>query len=422
MIYYIDNVNGKDENDGLSPEFPKNDASKTAPAPGDTVLFKRGTVIKTQLKTVSGTPDAPVTYGAYGEGEAPVFTASVDLSDPSVWKEEAENIWVTDAVRNDEVCNFIFNDSSLCGALRWVKEDLCAQGDFYDNCFGYSNSGKKIGDDHRVWLYSEKNPALYYASVCAAVYGERVVINLSSNVTIRDITVKNSGLHAAAGCVIRNFRLLNCSFLRIGGCVWNYERRIRFGNGMECWDIAENVEVSGCIFSDIYDSAVTHQGSLDGCRPCENLIFRNNVFIKCGMGAYEQRDRFPKYAEFIGNVCIDAGKGFSALGEVMPRSSEIWPQPMGHHIFMWRIDRPTEGGRLIVKDNIFHNAPYCAAIYSIISAEAEKQMEISSNTYYTENPGLLSHLDGVDYKDFSAYEAHEPGAQYQKTDIEKYLI
>ena len=35
---------------------------------------------------------------------------------------------------------------------------------------------------------------------------------------------------------------------------------------------------------------------------------------------------------------------------------------------------------------------------------------------------FLTHLDGVDYKDFSAYEAREPGAQYQKTDIEKYLI
>ena len=54
------------------------------------------------------------------------------------------------------------------------------------------------------------------------------------------------------------------------------------------------------------------------------------------MAAYEQRDALPQNAVFSNNVCMDAGEGFSKQGEIMPRKSEIWPQPMGHHIFFWR--------------------------------------------------------------------------------------
>lgn len=85
------------------------------------------------------------------------------------------------------------------------------------------------------------------------------------------------------------------------------------------------------------------------------------------MAAYEQRDKLPLYAEFNNNICIDAREGFSKQGEVMPSYLEIWSQPMGHHAFLWRIQEQTDGGRLEMKNNILYNAPYGAAIYSIIS-------------------------------------------------------
>jgi len=99
------------------------------------------------------------------------------------------------------------------------------------------------------------------------------------------------------------------------------------------------------------------------------------------MASYEQRDVLPLYAEFIGNVCEDAGEGFSRLGEAMPRRSEIWPQPMGHHIFLWRIEKPTQNGQKKVENNIFENAIYGSAVYSIISPDAEKQVFYKDNRY-----------------------------------------
>ena len=65
----------------------------------------------------------------------------------------------------------------------------------------------------------------------------------------------------------------------------------------------------------------------------------------------------------------------------MPRQSEIWPQPMGHHIFLWRIKNPTENGGIKIENNVFGDAIYGKAIYSIIDKEAEKQLIIKDNEY-----------------------------------------
>ncbi|MBQ9921223.1 MAG: right-handed parallel beta-helix repeat-containing protein, partial [Clostridia bacterium] len=340
---------------------------------------------------------------------------SADLSFPEMWEEESENIWVTRAVRDDEVCNIIFNGTANeCGTLRWTKEDLCSQGDFHDNCFGFSSAGKPI-KNHEIRMYSSKNPALYYTSVQAALFGERFVISLSDNIVIENITVRNSGVHAIAGYFGgKNVKIRNCDFICIGGAVWNYERRIRFGNGIEFWNAAENVEISLCHFDNIYDSAVTHQGPHDTCAPAKNFIIDSNVFIRCGMAAYEQRDRMPEYAEFKFNLCLEAGEGFSKLGEVMPRRSEIWPQPMGHHLFLWRIEEPScREGKLIVEWNNFDNAPYGAAFYSIIDGEAESQITMSNNSYFTKNPNLIARFGGIDYKTFEEYRDNkEPSSRW----------
>lgn len=321
-------------------------------------------------------------------------------------------------IENDEAGNFVFDNSDSCGTLRWTRKDLSEQGDFYDECFGYSE--KKTGiipQKHKVYLYSKGNPALVYKKIECVTYGARRLACNGHDMIFKDLKFINSGVHAIAGDTeSRNIKVLNCEFENIGGCVWSYDLKIRFGNGVEFWDIAENIEIKGCCFDNIYDSATTHQGG-ENCKPAENLIITENVFKKCGMAAYEQRDKLPLYAVFNNNICIDAGEGFSKQGEVMPRHSEIWPQPMGHHVFLWRIEDKTAGGKLEIKNNIFCNAPYGAALYSIISQEAEKQIDSEGNIYYTENQHLLNRWNGVDYKTFEEYSNAEKNARYEKVDL-----
>ncbi|MBV8251366.1 MAG: right-handed parallel beta-helix repeat-containing protein [Chitinophaga sp.] len=72
--YYIDN-NGSDSSDGKSPSTAWKTLSKVNAVtfhPGDSVLFKRGgSWTGTLVIKSSGTSDARITFGAYGDGEKP---------------------------------------------------------------------------------------------------------------------------------------------------------------------------------------------------------------------------------------------------------------------------------------------------------------------------------------------------------------
>ena len=57
-----------------------------------------------------------------------------------------------------------------------------------------------------------------------------------------------------------------------------------------------------------------------------------------------------------------------------------------------------------IKNNFFGSAPVGAAIYSIISPEAEAQVTIDNNKY-TKNDVLLNRWGGENYNDLEAYKA-----------------
>ncbi len=417
MIYYIDPINGADS-DGLSPENARLTYDDIELLPGDSVLFKRGSIIRQPLYRKSGTPDAYITYGAYGEGTNPVFCGSVDVSDPEMWVEEYTNVWRYVGVLENEVCNFIFDGGRIGATLRWDEDGLTSQGDWHDTEFGARGS-TSLSESRRVLLYSVGNPGRVYSHIECAIWGIR---NLSPNVsctTLEDLIFFGSGVHALSDGTT-NMTVRRCSFLYIGGAVWNRERRIRFGNAIEFWQIGRDILIEDCYFNNIYDSAMTHQGSSDECEPAINLVMRRNLCINCGMASYEGRDVMSIDSAFSDNLCINAGGGFSAFGDSKPRRSEIYPLPMGHHIYMWRIESATDGGRFEVKRNRFYDATGCA-IFSINSRDADAQMELADNRYYTTDK-LLTRIGGVEYKsdEFERYvaEGGEIGAELVIPDIE----
>ena len=415
-IYYVDIDNTKNAFDGLTPETAVVTEEELNLKAGDTVLFKRGTVMRRKLKVVSGTKENPITYGAYGEGEKPEFKGSMDLSDENIWEEIRENIWVCKNLEY-EACNFIFDDKTF-GTLRWSLEDLVDEGDFYDDAYGCAVNFKSVPAKHMTYLYSKGNPAKKYSSIeCAVVYDRALADNIP-NVNFENLRFKNSGMHAIAGdSVSENIKVIGCDFINIGGCVWNEERQIRFGNAVEFWNHAENIEIKKCYFDNIYDSATTHQGN-KSCEQGKNIYIEDNVFLRVGMGAFELRNRIPTDSTFSGNICAYAGEGFSKNGVVMPRNSEIWPDPMGHHLFMWRVEDETEA-KYEVKNNVFATAPYGAAIYSIINPECEKLIDFEGNIYYTDNDELIVRLHGKNYKTFEEYAPYELNCRYENQDIEK---
>ena len=400
-IYYIDFFDGNDALDGLTPKTARKTQDSIELKAGDTVLFKRGTLFRGRMKTVSGSENAPICYGAYGEGDDPTFCASTDVSYSSAWiLTDKENIWECVCDIKGDVGNFVL-DGECKATFKWSEEELCEQGDFFDSRFADGEQRRRQFSKQRILFYSKENPAKLYKNIECVSYADRVLGVLRDNIIIEDICFKNSGVHALAGAG-KNVTVRRCRFENIGGCAWNSDLKIRFGNGVEFWNYAENVVVEDCIFKNVYDSCVTHQGGGKDLLPARNFICKNNVFDTYGMAALELRDIVAIGFYFTDNECNNAGCGFAMLGEALPRSSEIWPQPMGHHIFLWRMESATEDGHVEIKNNRFGQAPVGAAIYSIIAPEAEAQFDIDEN-FYTQNEKLLVRYNGENFSNFTEY-------------------
>lgn len=378
--WYIDPQNGRDLADGLAENTPRKDWRGIDIRPGDSVLFRRGTVYRGGIQSPPGEPGAPVVWGAYGEGEAPVICGSVPVSG---WRQVRENIWEAVGLPHDEVCNLIFDDGASFGTLRWTKEELCEPGDWWFSHYGCH--GKFPDEKMTLLVFSEQDPSLVWGSIEAAIFGPRMLGTAKHDVVFQDLTFKNSGVHGVACTASARISVLRCRFENIGGCVWSKELQIRFGNGVEFWCAAQDNRVEDCTFHQIYDSGVTHQGAGDYPVPAR-LIYRNNTFAYFGMAAYEIRDVIPYDTVFSGCRCTEGGLGFSAQGETRPRRSEIWPQPMGHHLFIWRIDQSTPGGSILIEDNFFGTVPFGSAEYSIIAPEAEAQITFRNNTFAVDDP------------------------------------
>jgi polysaccharidase protein len=76
-IYYVDAINGSDSNRGTSSESAFKSVAQVSSIklkPGDQVLLARGSTFSDMLTiNGSGTPDQPITIGAYGAGADPKF-------------------------------------------------------------------------------------------------------------------------------------------------------------------------------------------------------------------------------------------------------------------------------------------------------------------------------------------------------------
>lgn len=396
-IYYIDPAYGCDQNDGLSPERARRSYTDLPLCDGDCLLFRRGSFVRGRLHAV-----AHMTYGAYGEGDMPTFCGSVDVSERKHWQPSGrENIWKCTEEFRGNVGNLVFNENECTATLRWSMEEMCEQGDFYSIPTDASQPAQSDGPAV-LYLYSLGCPADVYSHIEAVPYGDRCLISLSDGMTFEGIRLMNSGVHGMAGSG-SGITVRGCEFLNIGGCPWNRERKIRFGNGFEIWQCGNNILIENCTFQSIYDSCVTHQGPGKDTVPTENFVCRACRFDAYGMAAFEYRDKLPIRSVFADNVCLRAGCGFAMRGETLPRRSEIWPQPMGHHLFLWRIPAPSDGGSLSVSGNIFGASPVGAAVYSIISPEAEAQITLKDNRY-SKDALLLHRFGGADYTDLAEFQ------------------
>ncbi len=411
--YYIDPQNGNDSNSGLTENQPLKTHTRRSFAPGDTILFKRGTVCREGLFACNGSDQEYITYGAYGMGKKPAFLGSVPANEPDRWIEDQPNLWRYTGVFPSEVCSLVFNGGQSFGIFRWQMTDLKEQGEWHYTAIGASgdlhdplSEIERIPhcEDGALYLYSSRNPAQYYSEIECSLWGHRRLVSGQRYIIFENLSFENSGVHGYMDVRTDHILIRNCDFRYIGGGVWSKKHRIRFGNAVEFWDGAKDCVVEDCVFENIFDAGVTHQGSPESEVP-ERIFFRNNFFIHCGIAAYECRGPAAKDIYFENNTCVHAGGEFSLQGEPT-RQSEFYPYPISHHVFIWMIEWADRMGPVYIRNNIFYQTPLGAAIYSIIPPKDEQHLVIDHNCYWQTKGNILCRLNGKDYPpgDWSLYQ------------------
>jgi len=129
-VYYVDAEAGSDANAGTGEDAPLRTLAEAATLPlqpGDSVLLRRGSVFREGLAVVrSGTEEAPIEFGAYGEGDAPILDGADEVA---AWTSLGGGLWSAPLPADPEI---VFFDGAL-GARRELEADLIAAGDWlYD--------------------------------------------------------------------------------------------------------------------------------------------------------------------------------------------------------------------------------------------------------------------------------------------------
>jgi hypothetical protein len=155
--YYVDVTNGRDINNGLSPESAWKTIAKVNASrfnPGDQVLFKRGETWREQLTVPSsGSAGLPITFGAYGSGNKPIIDNTPDLpgwDTSGNWTSTGTNIW---SLSFDYIVPRVF--------LNGTEYFQATSKDTIDSThrWFYDSTGKVF------YVYATSNPATFYSSM-----------------------------------------------------------------------------------------------------------------------------------------------------------------------------------------------------------------------------------------------------------------
>lgn len=242
-------------------------------------------------------------------------------------------------------------DSEKAAFKRWVVKDkvnekgevqlpgLNNQDDF---CYERSEG--------RVWFCSKENPAKAHQSLEAAVMRHVVDHSNVRDAIFDGLDIRYGAAHGFGGSGSQRLVIRNCDIAWIGGGDQYAEgaegRRTRFGNGIEFWSAAEDNLVENCRIWEVYDAAITNQGS--GTNVEKNIVYRNNLIWNCEYSfEYWNRDETSVTANvlFTNNICLNAGFGWGHVQR---------PDRNGRCLMFYSNTAQTTN--FVVQNNVFANA------------------------------------------------------------------
>lgn len=321
--------------------------------------------------------------------------ATLDFQ-PISWKRLGQN---SSAELSVDVGNVIFDGGQAVGVKKWKAEDLRQEGDYW-----YS------GDTWQVKLYSEGNPAQRHKSIELALRRHIVDQGGKSYVVYEGLALYDGAAHGFGGGDTHHIIIRDCDVAWIGGGHQGTPpqgKPVRFGNGIEFWENAHDNLVEGCRIWEVYDAALTNQGSANNAQV--NIIYRDNVIWNCEY-SFEYWNRGPESTtrdiRFEHNTCINAGGGWGHKQR---------PDPNGRHLMFYVNSARTTG--VYVVGNIF-----CGATDSCLRLENDwtAGLTMDRNCWWQQTGVLMQFLrksfpaaQFPDFQEQSHLDAHsivaEPG-------------
>ena len=300
ITYYVSSSEGDDNNLGLSPNEPKKTFDQFSGKSNITILLKCGDVFEMEEGFAAG---SGCIYATYGQGSRPVVSYYHELNVPFVHLDGYANIWVADLLNVSGIYNGK-EDKDNCnigqlvidGEINW-KRVVCST-DAYDT-FDFPGDLQARADgswnvdwlQSKLYLYSVEDPNTKDIWVAPDVHG--IVFEGDSNTVLKGWTITGAGAH---GCNIKeakNVDIRNCFFYNIGGSV-HRSAGVRYGNAVQVWNSALNVNIAYNYADWVFDSCYTNQGSSDTCY-CENVVFEKNIGAHSFTGIETWADSYSQF-------------------------------------------------------------------------------------------------------------------------------
>lgn len=260
--YYIDSVNGDNENDGKSESSPYKDFTNLLDVKefnaGDKILLKRGSVFSDSLIiNGTGTVENPILISTYGEGDNPVFSASNSAMFFPVLIRNASNVIFE---------NVDFKDCDL-GLFIYPMEEYDSENITIRNCnftnICYHPDNPKIN-----------NPCIYISTDdTAKLHG----------VHIHDVTMINCGLGIETKGVDREGE---AEFFIDENTSYNYD--FLFEN-----IYMENLRYDGIILGSLRDSTVRNCRLIRTCQ--------SDAFVTAPLWTHHCDNVMMEYCEIAGS-------------------------------------------------------------------------------------------------------------------------
>lgn len=325
-------------------------------ARGDNVLFKSGDEFYGTINSIPTAADTePVlTFGSYGSGARPRISNYKVCNSAAGWTSYSANVWRIDLSANSGAytgntgssnvdVGFIRVNGTIMPVKRWDLSSLAADWDFYSDNARY------------LYVRLTDNPASA-GDVRAAVDGN--IITAPSSVAVHGLELCGSGGHGfRAPGLDGNIAISDCVIHEIGGAQLIYTggpAQTRYGNGVEIWIGANDISITGNEIHDVYDVAVTYQGSQAGTQlGWTDVHATNNTIHHCTQSFEMWSDGTNTAAgtgfvncSFADNNCSYSGYSWSA-GVRPDRAGK------GTHLLFYDTQLPTD---LRITGNTFYDA------------------------------------------------------------------